>query len=741
MEQQEILKENIDSEQLSDALSSRYLSYAISTIVSRALPDVRDGCKPVHRRILYSMLRNKLTPNATFRKCAKVVGDVLGSFHPHGDSSVYDALVRLAQDFSVRYPLINGQGNFGNIDGDPQAAYRYTESKMTEAALLLTDGLDESSVDMMPNFDGTTTEPIVLPGAFPNLLANGGMGIAVGMATNIPTHNVAEIMSALNLLIDKPDSKTKDIVKKILAPDFPTGGVIVDDEDTIIKNYETGKGAFRIRCKWKVETVANQKVIVITEIPYGVIKQKLVEQIADLIDNKKLPLIDDISDESTTDIRIVITPKSRNVPIDTIMSHLFAITDCEVRFNMNLNVIDSSGSPRVMGLVEILKEFINHQRNVLIRRSKFKLSNINNRLEVLAGLLIVYLNLDRVIEIIRTFDDPKEKLKEEFNLTEIQAEFILNTKLRSLRKLEEMEIKKEDKELKDKKKELEELLESDYLQSEKLKSIFNEIKNKYGKNTPLGIRKTLIEPAEIAVVNTDDFIEKEPITIILSNLGWIRSAKGHLDLASLDFKFKEGDSLKFALHSNTADKLNLFTSSGKMFSLACDNLPSARGFGESVRMMADISGDEDIISAFVLNKDKKYLVVSKHGSGFIVLGNNCLAQTKSGRQVMTGDDESVLCKEVDGKYLAISGSNDKILIIETQGIPEMSKGKGVILQKYNASKTYVLDCTFFDEESGFSWKTGRGITKFSDWKLWLAKRATQGKTIPFGFPKSGKFSN
>ena len=740
MEKQEI-QENIDCEQLSDALSSRYLSYAISTIVSRALPDVRDGCKPVHRRILYSMLRNRLTPNATFRKCAKVVGDVLGSFHPHGDSSVYDALVRLAQDFSVRYPLINGQGNFGNIDGDPQAAYRYTESKMTEASLLLTDGLDEESVDMMPNFDGTTLEPVVLPGAFPNLLANGGMGIAVGMATNIPTHNVAEIMSALNLLIDKPESQTKDIVKKILAPDFPTGGVIVDDEDTIIKNYETGKGAFRIRCKWTAEQIGNQKVIIITEIPYGVIKQKLVEQIADFIDNKKLPLIDDISDESTTDIRIVITPKSRNVPLDTIMSHLFAITDCEVRFNMNLNVIDSSGSPRVMGLIEVLKEFISHQRNVLLRRSKFKLSNINNRLEVLAGLLIVYLNLDRVIQIIRTYDNPKERLMEEFNLTEVQVEFILNTKLRSLRKLEEMEIKKEDSDLRAKKKELEDLLGSTDIQSEKLKSVFNDIKSKYDKNTPIGARKTLIQPAEFVSINTDDFIEKEPITIILSDLGWIRSAKGHLDLSNLDFKFKEGDSLKIALHANTADKLNIFTSNGRMFSLSCDNLPSARGFGESIRMMADISGDEDIISAFVLNKDKKYLVVSKKASGFIVSGSNCLAQTKAGRQIMTCEEKAVLCKEVSGNYLAISGSNDKILIIETESIPEMTKGKGVILQKYNASKTYVLDCEFFDESFGLSWKTGRGITKFSDWKLWLAKRATQGKTIPFGFPKSGKFSN
>ena len=425
MKKNETVTENISGQQLADALSERYLSYAVSTIVARALPDVRDGLKPVHRRILYSMLRQKLSPNAAFRKCATVVGDVLGHYHPHGDSSVYDAMVRLAQDFSVRYPLIDGQGNFGNIDGDPQAAYRYTESKMTQAAMLIMEGIDEDSVDMMPNFDGTTVEPTVMPGAFPNLLANGGMGIAVGIATNIPTHNVSEIMDALNLVVDKPQATTEQIMKKLVGPDFPTGGVLIDDFATICKNYDTGRGAFRIRAKWEVEKLdRGAEQVVITEIPYGIVKSKLVEQIADLIDNKKLPLVEDIVDESTTDVRIVITPKNRNIPIDKMMAHLFAMTDLEYKFNMNFNVVDSNGAPRVMPIGDVLREFIAHQKNVLIRRTKWRLGNIERRLEILGGLLIVYLNLDRVIEIIRNEDDPKAVLMAEFQLTEIQVESI-----------------------------------------------------------------------------------------------------------------------------------------------------------------------------------------------------------------------------------------------------------------------------------------------------------------------------
>ena len=468
--------ERIESQQLSDALSTRYLSYAVSTIVSRALPDVRDGLKPVHRRILYSMLRQKLSPNASFRKCATVVGDVLGHYHPHGDASVYDAMVRLAQDFSVRYPLIDGQGNFGNIDGDPQAAYRYTESKMTDAAMLIMEGIDENSVDMMPNFDGTTVEPVVMPGAFPNLLANGGMGIAVGMATNIPTHNVAEVCDALNLMVDKPDSTTAQIMKKMIGPDFPTGGILIDDFDTIVKNYETGKGAFRIRARWSVEELdRGMWQVVITEIPYGIIKSKLVEQIGELIDAKKLPLVEDISDESTTDVRIVITPKNRNVPADKMMAHLFAMTDLEYRFNMNFNVIDSNGAPRVMGIRDVLTEFITHQKNVLRRRTNWRLGNIDRRLERLGGLLVVYLNLDRVIQIIRTEDDAKAVLLAEFQLTEIQVESILNTRLRALRKLEEMEIKREDAALKKEREQLIALLGDENLQNEQIKAWFTDI--------------------------------------------------------------------------------------------------------------------------------------------------------------------------------------------------------------------------------------------------------------------------
>ncbi|MCL1892425.1 MAG: DNA topoisomerase IV subunit A [Alphaproteobacteria bacterium] len=739
------IQENISGQQLSEALGERYLSYAVSTIVSRALPDVRDGLKPVHRRILYSMLRNKLTPAAAFRKCAKVVGDVLGSYHPHGDTSVYDALVRLAQDFSVRYPLIDGQGNFGNIDGDPQAAYRYTESKMTDAAMMIMDGLDEDSVDMTPNFDGTTVEPSVMPGAFPNLLANGSMGIAVGMATNIPTHNVAEVCDALNLMIDKPESTTVQIMKKMVGPDFPTGGVLIDDFETIVKNYDTGRGAFRIRAKWETEDLSHgQYQIVVTEIPYGLEKQKLVEQIAALIDAKKLPLVDDIVDESTTDIRIVITPKNRTVPADKLMAHMFAMTGLESRFNMNFNVIDSAGAPRVMKIGEVLTEFLAHQKLVLRRRTNWRLGNIARRLEILGGLLVVYLNLDRVIEIIRTEDDAKAVLMAEFKLSEIQVEAILNTRLRQLRKLEEMEIRKEDKALRAEQKQLKELLASDEMQNEQLKAWFADIKKQYDKKTALGRRRTIWAAAgEEVAVNPDEFIEKEPLTIILSQMGWIRAAKGHLDLGQMDIKFKEGDELSNSFHAQSTDKINLFASGGKMFSFAANTLPSARGFGESVRMMADIGADETIIAAFVLDTSAKYLLVAKRGTGFIVSGENCLAQTKNGKQVMNADEKNpaVLCVEFSGQdsHLAIVGSNDKLLIFPASEIPEMARGKGVILQKYNAERTYVLDAMFFTAAEGFGWTTGRGRTVLEDWSPWVGKRATQGHTVPVGFPRSGKF--
>lgn len=735
--------ERIDSQQLSDALSERYLSYAVSTIVSRALPDVRDGLKPVHRRILYSMLRQKLAPNAAFRKCATVVGDVLGHYHPHGDASVYDAMVRLAQDFSVRYPLIDGQGNFGNIDGDPQAAYRYTESKMTEAAMLIMEGLDEDSVDMMPNFDGTTMEPVVMPGAFPNLLANGGMGIAVGMATNIPTHNVAEVCDALNLVVDKPDATTAQIMKKLVGPDFPTGGILIDSFETIVKNYDTGRGAFRVRARWEVEKLdRGAEQVVITEIPYGIVKSKLVEQIANLIDSKKLPLVDDIVDESTTDVRIVITPKSRNVPVDKMMAHLFAMTDLEYRFNMNFNVIDSRGAPRVMPIGDVLREFIAHQKTVLIRRTNWRLNNIARRLEILGGLLIVYLNLDRVIEIIRNEDDAKAVLVAEFNLTEVQVEAILNTRLRSLRKLEEMEIKREDEALRQEQEQLQALLASEEAQNDQLKAWFNDIKKQFDKKTKLGRRRTTwAEQTEEIAVDTDEFIEKEPLTIILSTMGWIRAAKGHLDLNNLDLKFKEGDELSTAFHAMSTDKINLFASGGKMFTLAANELPSARGFGESVRMMADIGADETIVRAFVLNQAIKYLVVGRHGTGFIVAGENCLAQTKNGKQIMNTDTKNpaIMCVPVTGDTIAMSGSNDKLLIFSVSEIPEMTRGKGVILQKYNADRTSVLDIMFFDAADGFGWTTGRGTTKLEDWKPWVAKRASQGRTVPVGFPRSGKF--
>ena len=760
--------QNIDNQQLSDALSERYLSYAVSTIVARALPDVRDGLKPVHRRILYSMLRNKLTPGAGFRKCALIVGDVLGHYHPHGDSSVYEAMVRLAQDFSMRYPLVDGQGNFGNIDGDGPAAQRYTESKMTPAAMMIMDGLDEDSVDMVPNYDGTIVEPSVMPGAFPNLLANGSMGIAVGMATNIPTHNVAEVCDALTMIIDRPDATTSQIMKKLVGPDFPTGGMMIDDFETIVKNYETGRGAFRIRAKWETEdTGRGMYQVVITEIPYGITKSTLVEQIATMIDSKKLPLCEDIVDESTTDIRIVITPKTRNIEPEKMMAHLFATTALESRFNMNFNVIDSLGVPRVMKIGEVLAEFVAHQKNVLKRRTNWRLANIARRLEILGGLLIVYLNLDRVIEIIRTMDDAKAALIAEFKLTEIQVEAILNTRLRQLRKLEEMEIRREDKELRAEQKQLRELMASEELQNDQLKAWFADVKKQYAKNTPLGRRRTVwaaASPEDEVVVNPDEFIEKEPMTIILSTMGWIRAAKGILDLNALDLKFKEGDDVATAFHAQSTDKINIFTSAGKMYTFAANTLPSARGFGESVRMLSDIGADDAIVRAFVLNPAAKYLLVARRGNGFIVAGENCLAQTKSGKQIMNTDENNpaTLCVEVPGGvglsqtdlskgdfgtksphqqnlYCAIVGSNDKLLIFPASEIPEMARGKGVILQKYNAERTYVLDAMFFTAADGFGWTTGRGTTKLDDWSPYAAKRASQGHTIPVGFPRSGKF--
>jgi len=596
---------------------------------------------------------------------------------------------------------------------------------------------------MMPNFDGTTTEPVVMPGAFPNLLANGGMGIAVGMATNIPTHNVSEIIDALNLVIDKPDATTTQIMKKMVGPDFPTGGTLIDDFDTIVKNYETGRGAFRVRCKWETEELERgAQQVVITEIPYGIVKSRLVEQIANLIDSKKLPLVDDIIDESTTDVRIVIIPKSRNVPADKMMGHLFAMTDLEYRFNMNFNVIDSNGVPRVMGIGEVLNEFIAHQVIVLQRRTKWRLANIARRLETLGGLLVVYLNLDRVIEIIRNEDEAKSILKAEFNLTDLQVEAILNTRLRSLRKLEEMEIRKEEKELQAEKKQLEYLLSSSDAQNDQLKAWFADIKKRYDKKTALGRRRTIWnQQAEEIIINAEEFIEKEPLTIILSEMGWIRAAKGYLDLNALDLKFKEGDSLQTAFHAQSTDKINLFASGGKMFTLSANDLPSARGFGESVRLIVDIAAEETIVRAFILDSNAKYLLVSKHCNGFIISGENCLSQTKNGKQVMNVDAmaQAVLCVDVNGEYVAFSGSNDKLLIFSVAEIPELARGKGVILQKYNAQKTYVLDAMFFDGSDGLSWTTGRGTTKQDDWTPWLGKRASQGHTIPVGFPRSGKF--
>lgn len=741
------LSENIAPQQLSEAISERYLSYAISTIVSRSLPDVRDGLKPVHRRILYSMRNQKLSPTGQFRKCATVVGDVIGHYHPHGDSSIYDAMVRLAQDFSVRYPLIDGQGNFGNIDGDGAAAYRYTESRMTPATTYIIEGLSEDAVDFIPNFDGSSMEPVIMPGAFPNLLANGSSGIAVGMATNIPTHNVSEVCDALDLLLEKPDSTTSQIMKKLVGPDFPTGGILTNDFDSIVNIYETGIGAFNIRSKWHKEDLGHgQYQIVITEIPYGVKKSELIENIADLIEQKKLVLIADILDESSTDVRVVIEPKSRTVDADIIMAHLFGLTQLEAKFNMNFNVLDSTGAPRVMPIRDVLIEFIKHQRIVLIRKTNYRLAQINNRIEILDGYLIAFLNLDRVIQIIRNNDEPKPILMGEFNLSDLQAESILNMKLRSLKKLEEMQIRGEDKALKEEKAELEKLIGDESLIKAKLSDIFGNIKKVFSKKTTLGARKTEWKPeTEVMEVNPEDYAPKEPITVILSELDWIKAIKGHGDLTATDLKFKEGDSLKLAFHAYTNDKIAIFTSGGKIFTINANILPGGRGFGDPIRLIIDLGADEKIVRAWVYKPETKLLLVSRHGNGFITNSENILAQTKSGKQIMnvSDDNQAIICYDIeDGDdMVAFSGSNDKLLIFPLSEIPELNRGKGVILQKYNAERTSVLDVMTFKKSEGFGWTTGRGKTMLEDYSAWLGKRASQGRNQPLGFPRSGKFKN
>ena len=726
--------------QLGEELSKRYLSYAMSTIVSRSLPDVRDGLKPVHRRLMYAMRQLHLDPKNGFKKCARVVGDVIGKYHPHGDTAVYGAMVRLAQDFSVRYPLVDGQGNFGNIDGDGAAAMRYTEARLTEFAMDLMDGLNDDAVDFMDTYDGEDSEPVVMPAMVPNLLCNGSMGIAVGMATNLPPHNLSEISDALLYLIENPDCDDEPLVRRLKGPDFPTGGVIVDSFDTILNNYKQGKGSFRIRAKWTTEDLGHgQYQIVVTEIPYQVIKSKLIEKIAELLLNKKLPFLSDVRDESAQDVRIVLEPKNRTVDAAMLMEQLFRQTDLEAKFNMNMNVLDLDCVPRVMSIKEVLHDYLVHRNAVLLRKIKFRLSKINARLGILEGYLTAYLNLDEIIRIIREEDEPKKVMMAEFKLTDNQAEAILNMKLRNLRKLDEEQINAEHSDLLEEKAKLE-ILHDD--EAQRWKAIAEEIKKtkeKYSKKTALGRRRTEFAeaPADIDVP-VEALIEKEPITVILSQKGWIRCIKGHADLND-DFKFKDDDALLYALHAQTTDKIVLLDNKGKFFNIAARDIPSGRGFGQPVRLMIDLANNDDVVAMFVYEPGTSYLIASDKGYGFIVDENHLLAQTRNGRKIMNvADNENMkFCLPMTGDYVAVVGENRRLLVFKAEEIPTMARGHGVLLQKYKDGN--ISDIQIFKGEDGFSYNRAGGISTEKELIGWLGHRAQIGKVVPFGFPKSNKF--
>ncbi|MBP5215674.1 MAG: DNA topoisomerase IV subunit A [Alphaproteobacteria bacterium] len=726
--------------QFGEELSKRYLSYAMSTIVSRSLPDVRDGLKPVHRRLMYAMRQLHLDPKNGYKKCARVVGDVIGKYHPHGDSAVYGAMVRLAQDFSVRYPLVDGQGNFGNIDGDGAAAMRYTEAKLTDFAMDLMDGLNDDAVDFVDTYDGEDSEPAVMPAMVPNLLCNGSMGIAVGMATNIPPHNLSELSDALLYLIEHPDCDDEPLVRRLKGPDFPTGGVIVDSFETILNNYKQGKGNFRIRAKWTTEDLGHgQYQIVVTEIPYQVVKSKLIEKIAELLLNKKIPFLGDIRDESAQDIRIVLEPKNRTIDAAVLMEQLFRQTDMEAKFNMNMNVLDLDGVPRVMCIKEVLHDYLIHRNQVFLRKVNYRLGKINARLEILEGYLIAYLNLDEVIHIIRTEDEPKAKLMKTFKLTDNQTEAILNMKLRNLRKLDEEEINNEHKELLEEKAGLELLSRDENKRWEAIAEEIKRTKEKYGKKTALGRRRTeFAEVAEDIDVPLEAMIEKEPITVILSQKGWIRCLKGYADLAE-NFKFKEDDALAFAVHAQTTDKIVLLDNKGKFFNIAANDIPSGRGFGQPVRLMVDLGNNDEVVSMFVYEPGASYLIATDKAYGFVVDENHILAQTRNGRKIMNVvDNENVkFCVKMTGDYVAIVGENRKMLVFKAEEIPSMARGHGVLLQKYKDG--HITDIQIFKGEEGFSYNRAGGISTEKELLTWLGHRAQVGKLVPFGFPKNNKF--
>ena len=730
--------------QLREALEERYLAYALSTIMHRALPDVRDGLKPVHRRLLHVMRLLRLDPGTAFKKSAKIVGDVMGGYHPHGDQSIYDALVRLAQDFSSRYPLIDGQGNFGNIDGDSAAAYRYTEARMTEVAKLLLENLDEDTVDFRPNYDGTVQEPVVLPGAFPNLLANGSTGIAVGMATSIPPHNAAELCDAALHLIKFPNAGVEKLTQFVLGPDFPTGGIIIDDRSSILEAYKTGRGGFRVRARWSVEDLGRGAwQIVITEIPYLVQKSRLIEKCAELLTSKKLLLLNDIRDESAEDIRIVLEPKSRAVDPAVMMEQMFRNTELEARIPLNLNVLSAGKIPKVMSLAEVLREWLEHRKTVLVRRTEFRLGEIARRLEVLGGYLIAYLNLDEVIRIIREEDEPKTALMARFNLTDVQAEAILNMRLRALRKLEEMEIRTENDSLTKEQKGLKALLKSDDLQWQQVADEIKSVKEKFSKKTPLGKRRTdFAEAPEIDLDLEQSMIEKELVTVVCSEKNWIRTMKGHLEDPST-LTYKDGDSGKFVFNAYSTDKIMLFSSSGKFFTLEAAKLPGGRGHGEPVRLMAELESTDSIVALFVHKPGAKRLVASTEGDGFIVMEDECVANTRKGKQVLNVKVpvEAQVCfavGEIDN-YVATVGDNRKMNIFKLTELPEMARGKGVRMQKFKDGG--LSDACTFNLKQGLTWLDASGRTwTVTDLADWIGERAQSGKLPPKGFPKSNRFS-
>ncbi|WP_316859630.1 DNA topoisomerase IV subunit A [uncultured Cohaesibacter sp.] len=737
---------DFESINLREALEERYLAYALSTITQRALPDVRDGLKPVHRRILYAMRQLKMDPSGGFKKSARVVGDVIGKYHPHGDSAVYDAMVRLAQDFASRYPMVDGQGNFGNIDGDSAAAMRYTEARMTEVARLMMEGLDEDAVDFRETYDNEDKEPVVMPANFPNLLANGSSGIAVGMATSIPPHNVAELCEASLYLIKHPNCSDEKLIELLPGPDLPTGGILVEDQEHILEAYRTGRGSFRVRAKWQQESLARGAwQLVVTEIPYQVQKSRLIERIADLIQNRKLPLLVDVRDESAEDIRIVLEPKSRSVDPDLLMEALFKLTDLESRISLNMNVLTASGVPQVLSLRQVLQQWLAHRRDVLQRRSRYRLAKIEHRLEVLDGYLIAYLNLDEVIRIIRYEDEPKAELMKTFSLSEIQAEAILNMRLRSLRKLEEIEIRTEHDNLSKERDQLLEMLGAEDLQWKRISKEIRAIYKLFGPDTELGRRRTDFGEAterDIEDINMA-MVEREPVTLVLSEKGWIRAMKGHItDLSSLNFK--DGDKLKLAVQAETTDKLLMMATDGRFYTLQADKLPGGRGHGEPIRVIIDMEPGIDVVDMFVHKPKRKLVLASTDGRGFITPEDGLVANTRKGKQVLnvTVPNEAKICKEADGDQIAVIGENRKLIVYKTEQLPEMARGRGVMLQRYKDGG--ISDAKIFKSDEGLTWtdSSGRSYQRsMDDLAEWTGERGQAGRLPPNGFPRSNKFNN